>query len=374
MRTLRLLAAAAALALAVITASAGPASAIAVTVGTGSGIGGQTVDIDVSAGATLTGSNVKSVQYRVQYDPRFVTPTAMITAGTLTGAAAWATPLFGISNVYSSLSYVNVSAAGTTALSGSGSMMKIRFVINPSQLAAIGIGLVPSNFIFNEGALTVTLTNGSITINATPVITVSPDNSEIIRSQTQQYSVSGTVTNPVQWFTTDPAVATINSAGLLTGVTPGSVKVFAVDNSGLRDTIAGVQLVRGMGITATATTALLNQTLTLPITVTSVTGLGIRSGQFSIVYNGTYVQPTGVTTPPGTLLNGWGTVGFGTSPTGGGSTLTVDFVGSTDLAGAGVLCNVTFVSANGLPAATGLNFSQALFNETLVAKATWSPW
>jgi hypothetical protein len=370
MRTLRLAAAAAALALAVVTASAGPASAIAVAVGTGSAIAGQTVDIDMNVATTLTGLNVKSLQYQITYNPAYVTPTAIITTGTLTGTAAWPTPAFGISSISASQATLGVSAAGTTALSGSGSMLKMRFLINPAQLNAIGIGLGLSNFIFNEGSPTVTMTSGSVTINATPIITVGPDNVELIRGQTQQYSVSGSVTLPVQWFTTNNAVATINSSGLLTGVAPGAVQVFAVDNAGRRDTTAGTAVIRGMGITVTSTSGLVNSTLQVPITVTSLTGLGIRAGQFTITYNGTYGTAVGVTTPPGTLLNGWGTVGFGSFANGGTGSATVDFVGSTDLNGAGVLCYLQFQSANGLPAGIGGTFTQALFNETLVAKPT----
>lgn len=366
MRTLRLAAAAAALAFAVVIASAGPAHAIAVTVGSGSGIAGQTVDIDISAGSSLTGLNVKSFQYSITYDPRYVTPTTMITAGTLSGTAAWPTPTFGIQSINTSQSRLGVSAAGTTALSGSGSMMKIRFLIDPSQLTAGGVSLPLANFVFNEGSPTATMTGGFITINATPIITVSPDNAEIIRGQTQAFTVSGSVTAPVQWFTTDNSVATINSSGVLTGVAPGSVKVFAVDNAARRDTIAGAVVVRGMGITATSASGLVSQTVAVPITVTSLTGLGIRAGQFTLAYNSAYATPTGVTTPAGTLLNGWGTVGFGT----GSGNLTVDFVGSTDLNGSGVLCYVNFQSANGVAAGIGLSFTQALFNETLIAKPT----
>ncbi len=370
MRTLRLAAAAAALALAVVTASAGPASAIAVAVGSGSGLAGQTVDIDMNVATTLTGLNVMSLQYQISYDPRYITPTAMIIAGTLTGTAAWPTPTFGITPVSVGQSFLKVSAAGSTALAGSGSMLKMRFVIDPAALTAVNVGLNQSNFVFNEGSPSVTTTNGTISIGNTPVITVSPDNVELIRGQTQQYTVSGTVTPPVQWFTTNNAVATINSSGLLTGVAPGAVQVFAVDNAGRRDTTNGTAVIRGMGITLTPTSGLVNSTLQVPITVTSLTGLGIRAGQFTVTYNGTYGTAIGVTTPAGTLLNGWGTVGFGSFLNNGTGSATVDFVGSTDLSGSGVLCYLQFQSANGLPAGIGGTFTQALFNETLVAKPT----
>jgi len=351
-----------ALALAAAVGAAAPAGAVQVTCGTGSGLAGQTVDITLSTG-NLTGLGIQSLQFEITYNASLVTAVGVIEAGTSTGNAGWGSGTFSASN-----GRVLVSDIGLTPLSGSGPLIKVRFLINPAQLVANSTSLVmPSaSFYFNEGAPVDTCANGSLTVNPTPIITVSPNSGEVIRGQTLQFSVSGSVTPPVSWFTTDSGIATINGTGLLTGVAPGSVHVFAVDNAGRRDTTDALIDIRGMGLTVGSTSVLQGLTVDVPLTVTSLTGLGIRAGQVSFSYNANLVTPVSFQTPAGTLLYGYGPVAFGAS----GGTCTVDFVGSGDLNGSGVLGRIRFVATTLTSGGSSLTLTQALFNETLPARTT----
>jgi Bacterial Ig-like domain (group 2)/Cohesin domain len=335
--------------------AAGPAAAVTVTCGTGSGIAGQTINVALTS-ADLTALGVKSYQFAVGYNPAEVTATGVVTTGTLTGTAAWSAPTV---NVTSGL--MQVSAAGTTALTGAGTLLQLSFTLNPLLLNGGGTTLALQSFVMNEGTPSVTTVNGSITINVTPRITVSPDGGEIAKTQTLQYSVSGNVTPPVTWHTTNAAVATISATGLLTGVGVGSVRVFAVDNAALRDTTDADLLVRGMVATVGTSTVLIGQPVTIPVSVTSLTGLGIRGGEFKIAFNPAILSLTSATAPGGTILNGYGSmVSYVTN-----GVVTVDFAGTTDLAGAGTLFNLNFSTvATGF---TGLTLNTALFNETLPA-------
>jgi hypothetical protein len=346
------------LGLAATTLFAAPAGAVRITAGNGSGLAGQTVDIAIST-TTLTGANVQSFQFDLTYNTNLVTATDVLETGTLVSAAGWGDATFNVTP-----GKISVSHAGTTALSGAGTLLTLRFLINPSQLTATSTTLAIPNFLFNEGAPLDTTVSGTLTINATPIITVSPNTGEVIRGQTLQFTASGTVTPPVTWSTTDNAIATINSSGLLTGIAPGSVRVTALDNAARTDQSDGDILIRGMGLTAGTASVVVGQPITLPLTVTSLTGLGIRAGQVTLTFNAALMTATGVTTPPGTLLNGYGTVGFGASS----GTCTVDFAGSTDLSGAGVLCNITFSTQQA--GGTGVSVPVALFNETMPAKVT----
>lgn len=364
MLRLRVLTLAATLALAALAAGAGPARAVLVTAGTGSGLAGQTVDIDINT-ASVTGLNVLSLQFSLSYNNAVVTAVNVLTAGTMTAAAGWSAPAFNVTNV-GGTGKIAVSDAGTTALTGAGTLLRVRFTIDPSLINGSSTSLSLSNVLFNEGTPPATTANGSISVGVTPQIDVTPDVGEVIRGQTMQFSVFGSVTNPVSWTTTNPLTATISSTGLLTGVAPGSVRVTATDAALIANQTTGDILIRGMGLTAGAGVMPQNQTVSVPITVTSLSGLGIRSGQFRLTWTGSFVQATGVTTPPGTLLSGWGSVGFGATA----NNCTVDFAGTTDLTGSGVLCNVTFA---GLPSVTGnsaLAVSNAIFNEVLPAKTT----
>lgn len=364
MLRLRVSALAAALALAALAAGAGPARAVLVTAGSGSGLAGQTVDINVST-ADVTGLNVLSLQFSLSYNSTVVTAVDVLTSGTLTAAAGWAAPAFHVTNV-AGTGKIMVSDAGTTSLTGAGTLVRIRFTINPALLNGSFTSLTLSNVLFNEGTPPATTANGSISVGVTPQINVSPDAGEIIRGQTLPFSVSGSVTNPVSWTTTDTFVATISGSGLLTGVAPGAVRVTATDAALVTDQTTGDILVRGMGLTAGAGAMPQNQSVAVPVTVTSLTGLGIRSGQFRLAWNGSFVAATSVTTPAGTLLNGWGSVVFGANP----NSCTVDFAGTSDLGGSGVLCYVVFTGSPDATGSSGLTVSNAIFNETLPAKTT----
>ncbi|MCC6349113.1 MAG: Ig-like domain-containing protein [Candidatus Eisenbacteria bacterium] len=355
---------AAALALAALAVGAGPARAALVTAGSGSGLAGDNVDIAIST-ADLTGLGVVSLQFSLSYNNTVVTAVNVLTTGTLPSAAGWTAPAWNVTNV-AGTGKIMVSDAGTAPLAGAGTLVIVRFTINPALINGGGSALTLSNVLFNEGTPPATTTNGTLTVNATPQINVSPDNGEIVRGQTLQFLVSGSVTNPMSWTTTDPLVATISPAGLLTGVAPGAVRVTGTDAALHSSQTTGDILIRGMGLTAGAGVAPENQSVSVPITVTSLAGLGIRSGQFRLSWTGSFVAATGVSAPPGTLLNGWGTPVLGASP----NFCTVDFAGTSDLGGSGVLCYVQF---SGLPDKTGnstLTVSDAIFNETLPAKTT----
>lgn len=364
MKLLRSWALASALALAASAAGAGLAGAVALSFGTGSGSAGQTVDIDVNT-ASMTGLGVMSAQMSVSYNNTLVTAVDVLTTGTLAGTAGWNTPAFAVTNS-GGTGKITFSSAGTTALTGAGALFKVRFVVNPAQIGATSSFLTLSNVVFNEGSPTATVTGGTLTITATPQIDISPDVGEIVRGQTLQFFVSGSVTNPMSWQTSNPAVATISSTGLLTGVAPGTVTVTGTDAALHSSTTTGVISIRGMGLTAGAGVTPLGQTVAVPITVTSLSGLGIRAGQFTLSWFGNMIASYAVTTPPGTLLNGWGTASIG----GSSNQCTVDFAGSTDLNGSGVLCYVTFTASTVTSGSSGLALSSALFNESLVAKTT----
>ena len=68
--------------------SAAPAFAVAVSAVSTSGLAGQTVNVSINT-ASLTGLNVDSFQFQLNYSPGVVTATNIITASTLSGAAGW---------------------------------------------------------------------------------------------------------------------------------------------------------------------------------------------------------------------------------------------------------------------------------------------
>jgi hypothetical protein len=263
-----------------------------------------------------------------------------------------------------------VAAAGTTALTGAGTLLRVTFLINPAQLTATSTTLTLSNCLLNEGTPSVTTVNGSITVNATPVITVTPNTGDIVRGGTLQFSVGGSVVNPVTWATTDAGVATISGSGLLAGVAPGTVRVFAVDNAGKRDTTNGDIVVHPMGVTVGTTSATLGQTVAVPVTVTNLTGLGVRQGEIQVSFDSRYLTFVSATHPSGTLLYGYGSFDAGAVTNGNTTRVTVSFFGGSDLGGAGTLFTLNLAAGTTLSGNVPLAVGLALFNETMAAVTT----
>jgi len=360
MKTSRRLGVAGALGALVMLLAVAPAWAVSLTLdNTVNGIGGQTVLVNLNT-ASLTGLNVRSFQFDVTYNASVVTAIAVVESSTIVSAAGWGDATFNLTP-----GHLSVSHAGSAALSGAGTLCVLRFVINPALTGGSGTALNFGSFTFNEGSPTATTTDGFITVNATPVITVSPNFGEIVRGQTLQFFVSGSVTAPVTWSTTDASIATISGTGLLTGVAPGSVGVVAVDAASRRDTTDGVVQVRGMGVTAGNAITTVGQSFTVPVSTTGLNGLAVRSGQFTLTYNPVVFSVTGVNVPSTALLYNYGPVGFTSQP----GNCTIDFAGVTDLTGSGVLFTLQCVAGPN-PSGSGVSFASALFNETLVAKPT----
>ncbi|HTO91512.1 MAG TPA: cohesin domain-containing protein [Candidatus Sulfotelmatobacter sp.] len=365
MKTLRRFRLSHALGALALLAAASPAWAVRTTLdNTVSGYAGQTVLVNLTT-TSLTGLNVRSFQFDVTYNASVVTATAVVDSGSIAGTAGWGDATFSVTP-----GHLFVSHAGSNALTGSGTLLQIRFVINPSLINGSGTGLNFGSFLFNEGTPADTTVNGYINVLPIPVITVSPNTGEIIRGQTLQFNVSGSVTTPVTWGTTDASIATIVSngtlTGLMTGVAPGSVRVFAVDAASRRDTTDQTVQVRGMGVTAGNAAVTVGQSFVIPVTVTSLNGLGVRSGQFTFSFNGSLFSVTGVNVPNTALLYNYGPVSFSSST----GACTVAFAGTTSLTGSGELFELQCLASSASSGATGINFGTALFNEDLIAKPT----
>ena len=123
---------------------------VTVSLPTITGQAGTTVALPVTVGS-LSGQNVYSYQFTMAFDSSVVKITSVTTAGTISNNMQ----LF--YNIISG-DTLKVAASGTSALSGSGTLVNINV-----QLVSTGTSpLTLQNFQFNEGTPAVTLTNGSV--------------------------------------------------------------------------------------------------------------------------------------------------------------------------------------------------------------------
>jgi len=115
---------------------------------------------------------------------------------------------------------------------------------NPSVATVNGSGLATAA---SAGTATITATSGSISGNTTLTVTsatlssvaVTPANPSIPVGLAEQFTASGTysdgtnhdITAQVTWQSSSPSVATINSSGLGTPITPGTATITATSGS-----------------------------------------------------------------------------------------------------------------------------------------------
>jgi hypothetical protein len=318
---------------------------------------GNSIDVPVYVDNSLTGLNVLSLQLKITFNSNYLSYTSTVIAGTM--VSGWGNPT--VNN--SPAGTLNIAHAGTTPLVGTGILFYIRFQSIASGTASVAFnGGTASNF-FNEGTPVMTFVNGSVTVSPAPFITVSPNSALLSVGETQQFTVSGG-TAPYTWSVTNPAVATISTTGLLTATAAGFTKVSAQDNGGIIDQTDNDIEIRAMKLTLPTTSAWQGSMVEIPITTTTLSGLGIIGGNIKITFNQNILTPIGYNTT-GTLLSGYSNILLNTSLSGA---VTLAFAGTTPLAGSGVLLYLQFNVSSVNTGSSTLAFTEALFNETLLAK------
>ncbi len=122
----------------------------------------DTIDVPIVVG-DMTGLAVLSYEGRIVYDSTVIRVLSMPTTVTLSS---------GFSVTYrDTLDTLRIAAAGSTQLTGSGTLLKMR-LRSVASLAGASSPLKFVTFKFNEGIPTATTKNGSVTILASPPIPV----------------------------------------------------------------------------------------------------------------------------------------------------------------------------------------------------------
>jgi len=237
---------------------------------------GTTQTIPITTG-DLTNKGVIAFQTVINYDKTIIQVTGVTTTGTL--SATFPAPTVNNDTAHGK---ITIAAAGTSALSGSGTLI----ILNATMVGKGATALTFASFQYNEGTPAVTLTNGMVTV---PSLSV----------------VAGTIT----------------------------------------------------------TTAPIGGTFNLPITTESLTSAGVISYQFTVTYDPTKINLTGVTIA-GTLSSGFTAPVVNTSVSG---QLTVAAAGTVALTGSGNLCIVTGVVVNG--GTSAIHFTKFQYNEGTPAAA-----
>ena len=316
---------------------------------------GSVMDLPLYVDSTLTGKDVYSYSFQLSYDPYYLKPESVIVSGTI--SEAFGTPLLNTSVS----GQVSIAAAGTAPLTGEGKLIIIRWVTKNSGWTSLGFTDLKHNYL-NEGTPTLTLKPGNIYIEQAPFITVGPDTKVIAKGDQLQFNVWGG-TSPYTWSVTNPALAEVDHAGLLTAKAPGMEKVIAVDIFGVRDTTNYIEIRSFRLSVPNDLTQWQGATLEIPVFATDLTGLDITSGTIGLTYDQNVLSPESIV-QSGTLLESSQT--FMKKAEG---TVNIAFAGTSPLIGAGTLLYIRFrvLSAN---YGTDIRIDKALMNEKLMAACT----
>jgi len=340
-----------------LTSLHGKAQPVQVRIPTLTSTAGNSVDVPVYVDNSLTGLNVYAYQLKLTYNSSYISYTSVEIAGTM--VQGWGSPV--VNNTAAGT--LILAGAGTAPLTGTGALFYIRFQCAAAGYSALSFsGGTESNF-FNEGTPAMTLVNGSLTVNSLPSITVSPNTALLSVGETQQFNVSGG-TAPFTWSVTNPAVASISATGLLTATSAGFTQVSVHDNNGITDLTDGNIEIRAMKMTLPTQSAWQGSMVEIPVSVTSLSGLGCVSGNFTVTFNQNILTATGINTV-GTMLSGYPNVTINNAISG---SVQIAFAGTVPLSGSGILIYLQFQVSSVNTGSSALNFTTALFNETMLAK------
>jgi len=228
---------------------------------------------------------------------------------------------------------VSISFAGTSALSGSGPLFFIRFMVSRNTG---GGSLEIDEALFNQDILA-TQQRGYFTINPLPDLSITPETASLLSGETQAFSASGGFP-PYSWSVSNPTLASIDAAGSMTALKGGMLSVSVIDDigaTGQTDTI----FIYDTRVSVPDTTAELFSIVDLPVRIGNLPG-GVMD-VFSIEAMFTFRHPElewlGIETT-GSLTEGW----YQSEKLENDSVLKVAFAGSGGFNGSGTLFFLRF--------------------------------
>lgn len=301
--------------------------------------------------------SIFSGEFTLQYSRSLISISAVETDGTFLEDAA---------SVIYNVTTGRIAFATTEPLDvgpgDSGVLFYLR--VRMSENAAPGTETdLAMSALFNEGDPAAEVAAGKV---RSPQIRIAPRHTRVIVGDEAQFSISGDVHPPVVWSVTDETVASIDQNGLLTGLSPGTIRVYAEDQIGLRDSTdlfrIEPELFRLLTVSTPDTSVRQTREFWWPVNVSDVTGLNITSLQFDLRWSAQNLELTGLTVE-NTLLEdaGFGAVEYNAAS----DRVVVAVAGTQPLAGEGPLVYLRMRVRAEASGTQTPSFAQILFNDDI---------
>ena len=316
---------------------------------------GDVITIPVSVNEIIADDAVLSGEWRFTTSSDLITFQSVSTEGTI---------LDGINSTFNSTSG-NFAFASTGPVTGSGTIVNLTVQVRENAVKFDEAVINITDARFNEGNPQLISESGVVSVRGIELTPKKPSGA-LIEGQTFQFSVEGNITEPVTWSSSDTGIATVTTDGLVEGITPGTVKIFAEDAAGLTDStdFFRVEPISLQELTLGISDRTVTQTLTdtVQVLVSDLTGLNITSGQFDLSFTSSKLEILSISTE-GTILDGR------QAPTvfEGGSQMSIAFADAQPYEGEGALFNIIFRVNREATGTASFIPQNVLFNETYEA-------
>ncbi len=192
------------------------------------------------------------------------------------------------------------AAPGGATVAGAGQLLVLQ--VASSVGTAFNSSLTLSDIHLDENWLTRSAT-AQAQFSATSSFSLSPSTATILRGQTQQITIQGITNGTVEWTSTDPAVASVSAAGLVTALSGGDTRIIALDPLGVGDT-TGFYHVHDLTVAPASLGAPSGSTVLVPLSTGELSGFAVSAWQFRLSYPTTWLQFDGLETA-GSLSAAW---------------------------------------------------------------------
>jgi len=316
----------------------------------------------------VTGQGIYSFDFTLMYDPAILTAQQADQSGTI--SSPWGAPTYNITS-----GQIRVGVGGTQALQGSGTLMKITFIVPSTAQVGQTSPLAFSAFTFNEGTPQANVSSATFTVIADtepPVITVGPDVGSITsRSVVISWRTDEPSNSVLEYGETSAYGRTMSDASYITNHNFTITGLRASTNFhfrvGSKDKVGNGPTYSNDATFATADilVSMPNRaidpgaTFSVPVQVTDLTEQNITSCTFTVEYDGSIIAATGVSTD-GSLISAWDPPVFSVSA----GRVEVAMSGAAPLSGAGKLVEIAFLvdSRARVGETSPLNFADFTFN------------
>ncbi len=301
----------------------------------------------------LTGIGATSVEMVLEYNPSALTYLGLDTTG---GKLQTGAPLV----AHVAANRIRIAYAADTPFEGSGTLFALRFRVSATYQGGTTVSFVEA--VFNED-LFPERDHASVNIQAAPPISITPNPVHTTPGRTVALQVGGQGTPPYTYEVETPGVVERNGAEL-TGLMRGTTRVRAVDAEGFPSPWVPVE-VFDVEARLPDTTVVYPDTMRIPLTVESLTGLGVTSMEAVIRFDSTLFR--WLDAEAGAL-----TAGMTMETERQGNDIRVAFAGTADVAGAGTVLQLRFLprSGTGNLVRMPLTLVRLRFNEASATTAT----